>query len=83
MTVDEAQAKGIDVSTLEAKDGPTDPVSPVGTAPSHGGVAALEEKMENLKTTDTAMTDMPLPNGSGPDGKSCQSKADNSLRQCA
>lgn len=63
MTVDEAESKGINVDSLEKKDAPTDTVSPAGTAPSNSYVAALEEKMDGLKTTDTTGAGSSLPNG--------------------
>ena len=56
MSVPEAEAKGIDVDTLPQTDGPSDTTSPAGTKPSTSGVAALEEKMNGLKTSDTSET---------------------------
>ena len=53
MTVDEASAKGIDADTLPNANGPTDAVSPAATKPSGSGVAALDEKLQNLRMDDS------------------------------
>ncbi|ORY24697.1 hypothetical protein BCR39DRAFT_472124 [Naematelia encephala] len=49
LSVEEATAKGIDVDTLEKKEGETDTVSPAGTKPSAEAVADLETKVQELK----------------------------------
>lgn len=49
----EAESKGINTNSLAKVEGPSDTVSPAGTKPSGEGVAALDEKMQNLKTNDS------------------------------
>lgn len=61
MSVPEAEAKGIDVDTLPRADGTINASSPIGTQSSSYATAALDEKMENLKTTDS--TNSNVPNG--------------------
>lgn len=76
MSITEAEARGINVSSLPKTDGPTDSVSPVGTAASQDSVAALDEKIQGLKVGGTSsasgaqsQADVPLPNGSAPQSK--------------
>lgn len=74
ITVEEARAKGIDIDQLEKKDAETDTVSPVGQAPPKDAVAALEEKTQELKVSDSSasapsnkdVAAVPLPGGSEP-----------------
>jgi hypothetical protein len=55
MTVEEARAKGIDVDHLEKRDGPTDATSPVGSVPSKSAVADLEQKVQELKVSNSGV----------------------------
>lgn len=82
MTVEEARAKGIDIDSLDKKDGPTDATSPVGQAPPKAAVADLEQKVQELKVADSSssatsapvkkdLAAVPLPGGEPPKSASC------------
>ncbi|ODO07609.1 hypothetical protein L198_01190 [Cryptococcus wingfieldii CBS 7118] len=76
LSVEEAKAKGIDVSTLNKVDGASDSTVPTGQAPPASAIAALDEKVDELKaeqgpsTTSTVgqgsagVAAVPLPGGS-------------------
>ena len=69
MSLEEAKAKGIDVNSLEKKDAATDAISPVGSKPTSGEVAALEEKTQDLKLGSAGTIEqsaVPLPAGEAP-----------------
>lgn len=75
MSVEEARARGINVASLEKVDAATDATSPQGSAPPASAVAALDEKVAQLKSetigasSTTGVTEqvaMPLPNEQAP-----------------
>lgn len=71
ISVEEAKAKGIDVEHITKTDAPTDATSPVGTKPPAAGVAALDEKLADLKVGDkVGVAGVPLPNGEPPKSES-------------
>ncbi|AFR93698.2 hypothetical protein CNAG_02994 [Cryptococcus neoformans var. grubii H99] len=75
LSVEEARARGINVASLEKVDAATDATSPQGSAPPASAVAALDEKVAQLKSetigasSTTGVTEqvaMPLPNEQAP-----------------
>ena len=56
MSVNEAEAKGIDVNRLEKVDAASDTVSPAGSQPPAAGVAALDEKLADMKMDPATST---------------------------
>ncbi|WVQ71306.1 hypothetical protein IAR50_000833 [Cryptococcus sp. DSM 104548] len=78
LSVEEAQAKGIDVSTLDKVDGASDATVPTGQAPPASALAALDEKVDQLKAEQgpsatstegqgsTGVAAVPLPGGEPP-----------------
>lgn len=75
MSIEEARARGIDVAHLQKVDAPTDSTSPQGSAPPASAIAALDEKVAELKSetigasSTTGVIDqvaVPLPNEQAP-----------------
>ncbi|KAL0252900.1 hypothetical protein I308_102292 [Cryptococcus tetragattii IND107] len=75
LSIEEARARGIDVAHLQKVDAPTDSTSPQGSAPPASAIAALDEKVAELKSetigasSTTGVIDqvaVPLPNEQAP-----------------
>ncbi|TYJ55738.1 hypothetical protein B9479_003514 [Cryptococcus floricola] len=91
LSVEEAKAKGIDVSTLNKVDGASDSTVPTGQAPPASAIAALDEKVDELKaeqgpsTTSTVgqgsagVAAVPLPGGEPPKRSVAPNTGDSSL----
>ncbi|ODN84022.1 hypothetical protein, variant [Cryptococcus amylolentus CBS 6039] len=91
LSVEEAKAKGIDVSTLNKVDGASDSTVPTGQAPPASAIAALDEKVDELKaeqgpsTTSTAgqgntgVAAVPLPGGEPPKKSVASNTGESSL----
>ncbi|WVQ85511.1 hypothetical protein IAT38_007676 [Cryptococcus sp. DSM 104549] len=82
LSVEEAKAKGINVAALDKVDGPSDATEPTGTAPPASAVAALDEKIQELKPGSSkdasGVAAVPLPNGQAP--KTSFPPADSDLK---
>ncbi|WVO19636.1 uncharacterized protein IAS62_000926 [Cryptococcus decagattii] len=75
LSIEEARARGIDVAHLQKVDAPTDSTSPQGSPPPASAIAALDEKVAELKSetigasSTTGVIDqvaVPLPNEQAP-----------------
>ncbi|KGB77796.2 hypothetical protein CNBG_3634 [Cryptococcus deuterogattii R265] len=75
LSIEEARARGIDVAHLQKVDAPTDSTSPQGSAPPASAIAALDEKVAELKSETIGASSttgvinqvaVPLPNEQAP-----------------